>query len=90
VAAGGFPGPSAIRNGPNGRYLAVGDARWKKLDAACTAYLRAVSTTKKLTGVANVDVDEWPTADGTYPIYCDADTPPDQKSVVTEGSVYNR
>jgi hypothetical protein len=85
-----FPGPKAIRKGLNGRYLAVSDARYRKLDAACTAYLRAISTTTKLTGVANVDVDEWPTPDGSYPIYCEADTRPDQKSLITQGSVYNR
>jgi hypothetical protein len=90
VAAGAFPGPKAIHDGPSGRYLAVGDAKYRKLDAACTAYLRAISTTKKLTGIANVDVDEWPTPDGSYPIYCDADRKPDQESLVTEGSVYDR
>jgi hypothetical protein len=90
VAAGSFPGPHALRKGPRGRFLHVGDARWAKLDAACTAYLRSISTTKKLTGIANVDGDEWPTPTGAYPIYCDADTRPDQDSLVTEGSVYNR
>jgi hypothetical protein len=90
VAAGDFPGPKAIRKGPNGRYLKVSDARWRRLDAACTSYLRTVSTTKKLTGVANVDVDEWPVPGGSYPIYCEADTRPDQDSLITEGSVYNR
>jgi hypothetical protein len=85
-----FPGPKAIRTGADGRYLAVSDARYAKLDAACTAYLHAISTTKKLTGVANVDVDEWPTPTGSYPIYCEADTRPDQKSLITKGSVYNR
>lgn len=90
VASGAFPGPKAIRQGPQGRYLDVGDGAWARLDAACTAYLRAVSTTKRLTGVANVDVDEWPTPDGSFPIYCDADRPPDQKPVVSRGSVYDR
>jgi hypothetical protein len=90
VAAGAFPGPKAIRVGPSGRYLDVGDAAYAKLDAACTAYLRSISTTKKLTGVANVDVDEWPTPDGSFPIYCDADRRPDQQSLVTQGSVYDR
>jgi hypothetical protein len=90
VAAGEFPGPKAIRKGPDGRYLSVSDARWKTLDAACTAYLRSISTTKKLTGIANVDVDEWPAPGGSYPIYCEADARPDEKSVITEGSVYNR
>jgi hypothetical protein len=90
VAAGAFPGPKAIRTGSAGRYLDVSDARYARLDAACTAYLRAISTTKKLTGVANVDVDEWPAPGGSYPIYCEADTRPDQKSLVTVGSVYDR
>lgn len=90
VAAGDFPGPKAIRNGPTGRYLAVEDAAYRRLDAACTSYLRAISTTKRLTGVANVDVDEWPAPGGSYPVYCEADTRPDQDSLSTEGSVYNR
>ena len=72
------------------RFLEVPDARWARLDTACTAYLRSISTTKKLTGVANVDADQWPTQNGAFPIYCDADTPPDQESLVTQGSVYNR
>ena len=90
VEAGSFPGPKAIRDGPAGRYLAVPDARWAKLDAACTAYLRSISTTKKLTGVANVDPDEWPAPGDSYPIYCDADTRPDQQPLITQGSVYDR
>jgi hypothetical protein len=90
VADKAFPGPKAIRRGSTGRYLAVSDARYRKLDAACTAYLHAISTTKKLTGVANIDVDEWPAPGGSYPIYCEADTRPDQKSLITQGSVYDR
>jgi hypothetical protein len=90
VAERSFPGPKKIRSGPNGPYLAVPDARWAQLDAACTAYLRAVSTTKKLTGVANVDTDEWPAPGNSYPVYCDADTRPDQDPLMTQGSVYNR
>lgn len=90
VAARAFPGPKAIRKGVTGRYLPVSAARYRKLDAACTAYLHSISTTKKLTGVANIDVDEWPAPGDSYPIYCEADTRPDQKSLITDGSVYNR
>jgi hypothetical protein len=90
VAAREFPGAAAIRRGPNGRYVDVSEIRYKVLDAACTAYLRTVSTTKKLTGVANIDADEWPAPGGSYPIYCEADTSTDKPSLVTEGSVYNR
>jgi hypothetical protein len=90
VASGVLQGAKAIRKGPDGRYVDLGDARYARLDAACTAYLHAISSTKKLTGVANIDVDEWPAPGGSYPIYCEADTDPDTASLVTEGSVYNR
>ena len=90
VTAGSFPGHQAIRKGPDGRHLDVSDAAYGNLDAACTAYLRTISTTKRLTGVANIDVDQWPTPDGSYPIYCDADRRPDDDPLITTGSVYNR
>lgn len=90
VAAGVLPGAKAIRSTPNGRVVDIGEAQYTRLDAACTSYLRAISTTKKLTGVANVDADEWPAPGGSYPVYCDADMPPEKNPVVTRGSVYDR
>jgi hypothetical protein len=90
VAAHQFPGARAIRKGPHGPYVDVPEPRYAVLDAACTAYLRSVSTTKKLTGVANIDADEWPASGGSYPIYCEADTSTDKPSLVTQGTVYNR
>ncbi|MGO4255596.1 hypothetical protein [Marmoricola sp. RAF53] len=90
VLAGRFPGRKAIRSGLDGRFLDVSPAAYAALDKACTRYLRTISTVKKLTGVAEIDVDAWPTADGSYPILCEADTRPDKKPVVTQGSVYNR
>lgn len=90
VQAGRFPGRRAIRRGPDGRYLDVAPAAYAALDRACTTYLRAISTTKRLTGVAEIDVDVWPAPDGSYPIACEADTRPGQKPVTTSGSVYNR
>ncbi len=74
VATGDFPGPQAIRKGPSGRYLVVAGRSLPQARPACTAYLRAVSTTKKLTGVAEIDVDEWPAPGGSYPVDCEADT----------------
>jgi hypothetical protein len=90
VLAKNFPGPSRIRTGPDGRYLDVPPGRYAALDRACTAYLRAISTTKKLTGVAEIDADSWPDPGGAYPIACEADTHPNQQSVTTEGSVYDK
>ncbi len=90
VAAGTFPGRSALRRGAEGRYADLPATLYDRLDAACTAYLKAVSTTKKLTGVANIDPAVWPAADGTWPVWCEADTPPGQRSLVSKGSVFDR
>ena len=90
VAAKKFPGRSAVTDGPNGRFVDLTRATLARLDRACTAFLGAVSTTTKLTGVANLDVERWPTPEGDYPIDCQADTAPTKDSVVTEGSVFNR
>jgi hypothetical protein len=90
VAAGTFPGSTAIKVGRDGRYVDLPVATLALLDKACTSYLNSVSTTKKLTGVAEVDADQWPSADGSYPIACEADVAPAKKSVVTTGSVYNQ
>lgn len=90
VAAGRFPGTTAIRTGSAGRYVDVPANLYAALDRGCTSYLRAVSTTRRLTGIAEIDADTWPSADGSYPVYCEADTPTTTRSIVTEGSVYNR
>lgn len=90
VAAGVLPGAGAVRTTPNGRVVDIGGVQYARLDAACTTYLREISTTKKLTGVANVDADEWPAPGGSFPVYCDADMPPEKSPVITRGSVYDR
>lgn len=91
VAAGVFPGRSAVRKTADGRsYLDVDAAFYRPLDRACTAYLRAVSTDRRLSGVAEIDVDSWPGADGVYPVSCEADAPATEPSKVTTGSVYDR
>lgn len=90
VLAGAFPGPRAIKRGVHGRYVDVAPPAYAALDRACTRYLRAVSSGTRLTGVAEIDVDAWPAADGSYPIACEADTRPDKTPVVTTSSAYNR
>ena len=68
---------AAVRTGafPN-RVVGLPAATLAGLDRACTTYLRAVSTTTALTGVAEPDVDDWPTRTGRYRIACEADVAP--------------
>ncbi|RNL77477.1 hypothetical protein EFL95_15730 [Nocardioides marmorisolisilvae] len=89
VASGLFPGHSALRRSSGGAYLDEGAAFYAPLDQACTAYLRSVSSDPRLSGVAEIDVNAWPDAVGRYAISCEADTPANKPSKVTQGSVYN-
>jgi len=90
VVAGSFPGRSAVRGTGDGRYLDEGAAFYRPLDRACTAYLRTVSTDRRLSGVAEIDVRAWPDDAGRYVVSCEADAPASKPSTVTQGSVYNR
>lgn len=90
VAAGLFPGRTAVRRTARGAYLDLGAEVYRPLDRACTAYLRTVSTEVRLSGVAEIDPRAWPDAEGGYRISCEADAPADRPSTVTQGSVYDR
>lgn len=90
ATAGTFPGRGAVRRTARGSYLDVDAAFYRPLDRACTAYLRSVSTDRRLVGVAEIDVRSWPDARGVYAISCEADAPATEPSKVTRGSVYNR
>jgi hypothetical protein len=90
VAAGTLPGRSAVRHTAGGAtYLGFGAAFYRPLDRACTTYLRSISTDRRLSGVAEIDADAWPDADGRYTISCEADAPANRPSKVTTGSVYD-
>lgn len=90
VAAGTFPGTRAIRVGSRGKFVQVPASTLATLDRACTAYLRAISTTDRLTGVAEIDAERWPAKDGSYPVDCEADVEPTKSSITTEGSVFDK
>jgi len=90
VKAGKLPGRSAVTAGSDGRFVDLSPAQLVALDRSCTAYLRKVSTTKKLTGIAEVEVDQWPTSEGRYLASCEADRPTTSDPITTQGSVFNR
>lgn len=90
VEAKKFPGPRAIKVGSQGRFVEVSPPVLAALDRACTLYLKAISTTTRFTGVAQIDASRWPAPDGSYPVDCEADTPPAKDSISTEGSVFNK
>ncbi|HET6152394.1 MAG TPA: septum formation family protein [Marmoricola sp.] len=84
VATGQFPG--AVRNGS----VPVTAVLYQVLDRACTTYLKQVSDTTKLTGVAEIDPGQWPTRTGAYPVECEADTAPAKQTITTQGSVFDK
>ncbi|MCZ4498658.1 MAG: hypothetical protein JWQ74_1211 [Marmoricola sp.] len=90
VAAGKLPGSSGIETGSDGRFLDLSPSQFAALDRSCTAYLRKVSTTSRLSGVAEADVDQWPTAEGRYLVACEADRPTTKDPITTQGSVFDR
>lgn len=90
VRAKKFPGPGAIKVGSQGRFVEVAPPALAALDRACTLYLKAISTTTRFTGVAQIDATRWPAPDGSYPVDCEADTPPARDSLSSEGSVFNK
>ncbi|MCW2783856.1 MAG: hypothetical protein JWP74_373 [Marmoricola sp.] len=90
VRAGRLPGASAIRVGSHGRFVNLSPSTYAALDRACTAYLHGVSTTTRLTGVAETDADQWPAQDGSFEVSCEADTAAPKKPLITSGSVYDR
>ncbi|HEX4189874.1 MAG TPA: septum formation family protein, partial [Marmoricola sp.] len=86
VGTGQVPGPASIKNGT----VPVSAVLYQALDRACTTYLKQISDTTRLTGVAEIDADQWPTPTGTYPVACEADTAPAKPVITTEGSVFDR
>ncbi len=88
VASGAINAKRAERTGPDGPYIALSDAEYARLDRACQALFRSVST-----GRPDVEaqvfpgaVDQWPNDDGVYVAGCFAlkpfDPPPKFRGTV--------
>ncbi len=85
-------GTKAVRKGANGRYVALSDAEYAKLDKVCQNLLDQVSTAKGGVEARAYPgaVSQWPTDDGTYVATCFAlkpfsPPPPVQGTVFDKG-----
>ena len=72
IEKGQINGRKAVRKGPDGRYVALSDAEYSRLDRICGAFLSSVSTRKG--GVVAKAypgaVSQWPTKAGAYVASC--------------------
>lgn len=85
-------GTKAVRKGPKGRYVALSDAEYAKLDKVCQTFLSSVS--KVPGGVAARaypgSVSQWPTPSGAYIASCFALKPIADPPPMITGTVFNR
>lgn len=91
VAQGQISGRKAIRTGPEGKYVALSDAQYAKLDKVCQSLFTMVSTVKGgVVGRAYPGTaSQWPTEDGDYVASCFALKPYEPPPMIT-GTVFNR
>ena len=91
VAKGVVTGRKAIRTGPDGRYVALSDAQYAKLDKVCQTFLAAVSDVGGgVVGRAYPgEVSQWPTGSGDYVASCFALKPFEPPPMIT-GTVFDR
>lgn len=91
IEKGMINGAKAVRKGAQGKYVALSDAEYAKLDKVCQNLLAAVSTGKA--GVAAKaypgSVDLWPSDSGVYVASCFALKPYEPPPPVT-GTVFDK
>ncbi len=91
IERGDINGKKAIRTGAQGRYVALADAEYAKLDKVCQTLLGSVSKVKGgVTARAYPgSVSQWPTPSGAYVASCFALKPFEPPPPIT-GTVFNR
>ena len=82
----------AVRKGPNGRYVALSDAEYAKVDKICQTFLSSVSTVKG--GVVGRafpgSVKQWPSETGDYVTSCYALKNVSEPPPPISGTVFNK
>jgi len=95
IAQGEVNGRKAVRTGPQGKYVALTDAEYAKLDKVCQTFLERVSSParRSATGVKAQAfpgaVSQWPTKNGAYVASCFALRPAVPPPMIT-GTVFDR
>ena len=91
IEKGQVNGKKAVRTGSKGKYVALADAEYAKLDKVCQTLLDTVSTVKGgvTARVYPGSVAQWPTESGAYLASCFAMKPFDPPPPIT-GTVFNR
>ena len=92
IESGRINGRKAVRNGPQGRYVALSDAEYATLDKVCRTFLRTVSSgTSGVTARAYPgSVAQWPTNTGAYVASCFAVKPFGDPPPPYVGTVFDR
>ncbi|KQT92286.1 hypothetical protein ASG49_10185 [Marmoricola sp. Leaf446] len=91
VARGDVNGRRAVREGTDGKFVALSDAEYAKLDRVCQTLFRRVSTgpdgvvAKAYPGA----VDQWPTKQGAYVASCFA-VDEDDATATRRGTVFDK
>ena len=92
IEKGRINGRKAVRKGPDGRYVALQDAEYAKLDKVCQTFLSSVS--KVPDGIEARaypgSVAQWPTKSGVYVASCFALEPVSEPPPKFKGTVFNR
>jgi hypothetical protein len=91
IEKGQIDGKKAVRTGAKGRYVALSDAEYARLDKICQSLLTSVSTTRSaLVGRAYPgSASQWPTDSGAYVASCFALKPYEPPPPI-KGTVFNR
>jgi hypothetical protein len=92
IARGEISGRKAVRKGPDGRYVALNDAQYAKLDRICQTFLSSVSRPPEGIEARAYPgaVSQWPTKSGVYVASCFALEPVSEPPPKIAGTVFNK
>jgi hypothetical protein len=92
IEKGAINGRKAVRQGPKGKYVALSDAEYARLDKICGTLLRQVSSVRGGVQARAYpgSVAQWPTDTGVYVASCFALKPDQEPPPPITGTVFDR